>query len=175
MTAARSRLADDPRPVELRVGTAFDAHRLAPGRPLVLGGVTIAHPYGPEGHSDADLVCHVLLDASLGATGSGDIGRRFPSTPAWREARSLDLLDLVWTDLAADGWRLVNADCVLVGQAPRIAPYVEAMAAAVAPAMRTTPDRVSVRGTTTDGLGFVGRGEGLAAQAVVLLERRPAG
>ena len=163
-------MSEGPRAASLRVGTAFDAHRLVPGRPLVLGGVTIPHPYGPDGHSDADLVCHVLLDASLGAAGLGDIGRRFPSTPAWRDARSLDLLALTWTDLAEAGWRLVNADCVVVGQAPRIAPHADAMAAALAPAMRATPDRVSVRGTTTDGLGFVGRGEGLAAQAVVLLE-----
>jgi 2-C-methyl-D-erythritol 2,4-cyclodiphosphate synthase len=158
-----------------RVGTAFDAHRLVPGRPLVLGGVTVPHPFGLEGHSDADLVCHVLLDASLGAAAAGDIGRRFPNTAEWRDARSIDLLRLAWDELAQGGWRLVNADCVLVGQAPRIAPHVDAMAAALAPAMRATADRVSVRGTTTDGLGFVGRGEGLAAQAVVLLERdRPA-
>ena len=166
-------MAEDRPPVELRVGTAFDAHRLVAGRPLVLGGVAIAHPYGLDGHSDADLVCHALLDASLGATGQGDIGRRFPSTPAWRDARSLDLLTTAWSELADGGWRLVNADCVLVGQEPRIAPYVAAMAARLAAAMRSAPDRVSVRGTTTDGLGFVGRGEGLAAQAVVLVERRP--
>ena len=157
---------------DLRVGTAFDAHRLVAGRPLVLGGVRIPHPFGPDGHSDADLVCHVLLDASLGAAGLGDIGRRFPSEPEWRDARSLALLELGFGEVARAGWRLVNADCVLVCQAPRIAPHVQAMAAALAPALRTTPDRVSVRGTTTDGLGFVGRGEGLAAQAVVLLERR---
>ena len=167
-------MSDGPSGTSLRVGTAFDAHRLVQGRPLVLGGVTIPHPFGPDGHSDADLVCHVLLDASLGATGRGDIGRRFPSTSVWRDARSLDLLALTWTELAEAGWRVVNADCVVVGQAPRIAPHVDAMAAALAPAMRTSPDRVSVRGTTTDGLGFVGRGEGLAAQAVVLLEQSTA-
>lgn len=166
-------MADEPPRATLRVGTAFDAHRLVAGRPLVLGGVSIPHPYGPDGHSDADLVCHVLLDASLGAAGLGDIGQRFPSTPDWRDARSLDLLRLAWADVAAAGWLLVNADCVLVGPRPRIAPHAEAMAAVLAPAMRSTPDRVSVRGTSTDGLGFVGRGEGLAAQAVVLLERDP--
>ncbi len=157
----------------LRVGTAFDAHRLVAGRPLVLGGVTVPHPAGPVGHSDADLVCHVLLDASLGAAGAGDIGRRFPNTPEWRDARSLDLLRRAWDELADAGWRLVNADCVLVAQAPRIAPFVEAMRSHLGPAMRAAPEVVSVRGTTTDGLGFVGRAEGLAAQAVVLLERAP--
>ncbi len=157
----------------LRVGTAFDAHRLVPGRPLVLGGVTVPHPFGLEGHSDADLVCHVLLDASLGAAAAGDIGRRFPNTAEWRDARSLDLLRLAWDELAQGGWRLVNADCVLVAQAPRIAPFVEAMRSELGRAMRAAPEVVSVRGTTTDGLGFTGRGEGLAAQAVVLLERVP--
>jgi 2-C-methyl-D-erythritol 2,4-cyclodiphosphate synthase len=156
---------------ELRVGTAVDAHRLVPGRPLVLGGVHVPHPFGLDGHSDADIVCHALLDASLGAAGAGDIGRRFPGTPEFRDAVSLDLLARTYGDLTAEGWRLVNADCVVVLQAPRLAPHVEEMAQRLAAAMRTTPDRVSVRGTTSDGLGFTGRGEGAAAQAVVLLER----
>jgi 2-C-methyl-D-erythritol 2,4-cyclodiphosphate synthase len=156
---------------ELRVGTAFDAHRLVPGRPLVLGGVTIPHPLGLDGHSDADIVCHVLCDAALGAAGAGDIGRLYPGTDEWRDARSLDLLAHAFAGLAGDGFRLVNADCMVVLQDPKIAPYVDEMRAAVAAAMGTTADRVSIRGTTTDGLGFPGRGEGAAAQAVVLLER----
>lgn len=156
---------------ELRVGTAVDAHRFVPGRPLVLGGVRLEHPVGLDGHSDADIVCHALLDASLGAAGLGDIGRSFPNEPRWRDAASLDLLTRTYELLAEHGWSLVNADCMVVAQAPRIAPHVEEMRTRLAAAMRSSPDRVSVRGTSTDGLGFTGRGEGAAAQAVVLLER----
>lgn len=155
----------------LRVGTAVDAHRLVAGRPLVLGGVAIPSERGLEGHSDADVVCHVLTDASLGAVGLGDIGRMFPGTAEWKDARSLDLLRIAWERLAADGWRLVNADCMVVLQAPRIAPHVDAMRERVAAAMGAEPGQVSIRGTSTDGLGFTGRGEGAAAQAVVLVER----
>lgn len=155
----------------LRVGTAVDAHRLVPGRPLVLGGVEIPAERGLEGHSDADVVCHVLCDASLGAAALGDIGRMFPGTAEWKDARSIDLLRLAWERLAAEGWRLVNADCMVVLQAPRIAPYVDEMRARLAAAMGAEPGQVSVRGTSTDGLGFTGRGEGAAAQAVVLIER----
>jgi 2-C-methyl-D-erythritol 2,4-cyclodiphosphate synthase len=156
---------------DLRVGTAFDAHRLVAGRPLVLGGVTIPSPTGLEGHSDADIVCHVLCDAALGAAAMGDIGRLFPGTPEWRDAASIDLLARAFAQLEAAGWQLVNADCMVVLQEPKIAAHVDEMRDRVASAMRTTADRVSIRGTTTDGLGFPGRGEGAAAQAVVLLER----
>jgi 2-C-methyl-D-erythritol 2,4-cyclodiphosphate synthase len=156
---------------DLRVGTAVDAHRLVAGRPLVLGGVAIPHDRGLEGHSDADVVCHVLTDALLGATGLGDIGRMFPGTDEWRDAASLDLLRLARERVAAEGWSLVNADCMVVCMAPRLAPHVDAMRAACAEALAATPDRVSIRATGTDGLGFTGRGEGIAAQAVVLVER----
>ena len=156
---------------DLRVGTAVDAHRLVAGRPLVLGGVAIEHPLGLEGHSDADVVCHVLTDALLGATGLGDIGRMFPGTDEWRDAASLDLLRIACERAAAEGWSLVNADCMVVCMEPRIAPHVDAMRAACATALGATPDRVSIRATGTDGLGFTGRGEGIAAQAVVLVER----
>ena len=156
---------------DLRVGTAVDAHRLVAGRPLVLGGVAIEHPRGLEGHSDADVVCHVLTDALLGATGLGDIGRMFPNTPEWAGAASLDLLRRAAVRLAEDGWSLVNADCMVVAMEPTLAPHVDAMRAACAAAMGSTPDRVSIRATGTDGLGFTGRGEGIAAQAVVLVER----
>jgi 2-C-methyl-D-erythritol 2,4-cyclodiphosphate synthase len=159
----------------LRVGTAFDAHRLVPGRPLVLGGVTIPSERGLEGHSDADVVCHALCDALLGAAALGDIGRRFPGTDEWRDAASLELLRLAFADVAAAGYAVVNADCVVVLQAPRIAPYVDAMRANVAAALGSEPERVSIRGTGTDGLGFTGRGEGAAAQAVVLLATVTAG
>jgi 2-C-methyl-D-erythritol 2,4-cyclodiphosphate synthase len=159
----------------LRVGTAFDAHRLVAGRPLVLGGVTIPSERGLEGHSDADVVCHALCDAVLGAAALGDIGRRFPGSEEWRDAASLELLRLAFADVAAAGFVLVNADCVVVLQSPRIAPYVDAMRANVARALATEPARVSIRGTGTDGLGFTGRGEGAAAQAVVLLAAVTAG
>jgi 2-C-methyl-D-erythritol 2,4-cyclodiphosphate synthase len=155
----------------LRVGTAIDAHRLVTGRALVLGGVELAADRGLEGHSDADIVCHALCDASLGAAGGGDIGRMFPGTPTWKDARSIELLRLVWQRLSRDGWRLVNADCMVILQSPRIAPYVDEMRRVVAAAITTSPERISIRGTTTDGLGFTGRREGAAAQAVVLIER----
>ena len=156
---------------DLRVGTAVDAHRLVAGRRLVLGGVEIAHPLGLEGHSDADVVCHVLTDALLGATGLGDIGRMFPGTDEWKDVASLDLLRLARERAGEAGWSLVNADCMVVCMEPRLAPHVDAMRAACADALASTPDRVSIRGTGTDGLGFTGRGEGIAAQAVVLVER----
>jgi 2-C-methyl-D-erythritol 2,4-cyclodiphosphate synthase len=156
---------------DLRVGTAVDAHRLVAGRPLVLGGVTIEHELGLEGHSDADVVCHVLTDALLGAAGIGDIGRMFPNTPEWEGAASIDLLRRATEAVGEHGWRLVNADCMVVCMAPRIAPHVDEMRVRCADAMGATADRVSIRATGTDGLGFTGRGEGIAAQAVVLLER----
>jgi 2-C-methyl-D-erythritol 2,4-cyclodiphosphate synthase len=155
---------------ELRVGTAFDAHRLVRGRPLVLGGVEIAHSHGLEGHSDADIVCHALCDALLGAACMDDIGTLFPSEDErWRGARSLDLLAEAWSQVAAAGWSLVNVDAFVVLQAPKLAPYRPAMRACVAGALGCELDRVSVRATGTDGLGFTGRGEGAACQAVALI------
>ena len=154
-----------------RVGVAYDAHRLVPGRPLILGGVEVPFERGLDGHSDADIVCHALIDATLGALALGDIGRAFPNTEELRGARSLDLLRQTYERVASLGWRLGNADCIVVLAAPRLTPHVDAMRAALADAMRSQPDRVSVRGTTGDGLGFAGRGEGAAAHAVVLLER----
>ena len=155
---------------ELRVGTAFDAHRLVEGLPLVLGGVTISHTHGLEGHSDADIVCHALCDALLGAACRDDIGTLFPSSDErWRGARSLDLLAETWRRLAADGWSLVNVDAFVILQAPQLAPYRGEMRACVAGALQCEEARVSVRATGTDGLGFAGRGEGAACQAVALL------
>jgi 2-C-methyl-D-erythritol 2,4-cyclodiphosphate synthase len=156
---------------ELRVGTAFDAHRLVPGRPLVLGGVEIPHTHGLEGHSDADVVCHALCDALLGAAGmDDDIGTLFPSEDErWRGARSLDLLAEVWRRIAAEGWSLVNVDACVVLQAPKLAPHRAAMCTHLAGALGCGSERVSVRATGTDGLGFTGRGEGAACQAVALI------
>jgi 2-C-methyl-D-erythritol 2,4-cyclodiphosphate synthase len=158
---------------ELRVGTAFDAHRLVPGRPLVLGGIEIPHSLGLEGHSDADVVCHALCDALLGAACMDDIGTLFPSEDGqWRGARSLDLLAEAWRRIAAEGWSLVNVDAFVVLQAPKLAPHRPAMRASVAGALGCEVERVSVRATGTDGLGFTGRGEGAACQAVALLQSR---
>lgn len=155
---------------ELRVGTAFDAHRLVPGRPLILGGVEIPHSHGLDGHSDADIVCHALCDALLGAAGMDDIGTHFPSEDErWRGARSLDLLAEAWRRISAEGWSLVNVDAFVVLQAPRLAPYRDEMRTRIAEAIGCAAGRVSVRATGTDGLGFTGRGEGAACQAVALI------
>lgn len=158
---------------ELRVGIGVDAHALEPGVPLVLGGVAFpGEPAGLAGHSDGDVIAHALVDAVLGAAGLGDIGSLFPSgDPAWKGASSLDLLARAYADVRAAGYELVNADCVLVGERPRLAPHRDEMRARLAAALGVDPARVAVRATTTDGLGFTGRGEGLAAQAVALLRR----
>ena len=158
---------------ELRIGLGVDAHALAAGVPLVLGGVTIDHPEGLAGHSDGDVIAHALTDALLGAAGLGDIGALFPSDDErWRGADSLELLRDAYAQVTAAGYALVNADCVLVGEAPRIAPHREEMRRRLAAALGVEPERVNVRATTTDKLGFTGRSEGLAAEAVALLERR---
>ena len=157
---------------ELRVGTGFDAHALVEGVPLVLGGVTIDHPRGLAGHSDGDVLAHALTDAVLGAAGMEDIGALFPSGDARFEgADSVELLREAWKTVRDAGWELVNADVVLIGEQPRLAPHRDAMRARLADALGVEPERVAVRATTTDGLGFTGRGEGLAAQAVALLQR----
>ena len=157
---------------ELRIGTGVDAHALEEGVPLVLGGVAIDHPRGLAGHSDGDVIAHALIDALLGAAGLGDIGSLFPSgekTP--RGVSSIALLEEAYGQVREAGFRLVNADCVLVGEEPRIAPLRGAMQARLAEALGVEAGLVTVRATTTDGLGFTGRGEGLAAVAVALLER----
>jgi len=156
---------------ELRIGTGYDAHALAEGVGLVLGGVELEHPRGLAGHSDGDVIAHALIDALLGAAGLGDIGGLFPSGDGrFKGISSLDLLRDAYARVSGAGWRLVNADCVLVGEQPRIAPFREEMRRRLAGAIGE--GEVNVRATTTDGLGFAGRGEGLAAQAVALLERR---
>jgi len=156
---------------ELRIGTGFDAHALEEGVRLVLGGVEFDHPRGLAGHSDGDVIAHALVDALLGAAGLGDIGSLFPSgEPRLRGISSLELLAEAYGHVREAGWRLVNADCVLIGEAPRIATRREEMRVRLAAAI--DEGEVNVRATTTDGLGFTGRGEGLAAQAVALLERR---
>jgi 2-C-methyl-D-erythritol 2,4-cyclodiphosphate synthase len=157
---------------ELRIGLGVDAHALADGVRLVLGGVEIEHPRGLAGHSDGDVIAHALVDAVLGAAGLGDIGSLFPSgDERWQGADSLELLREAWARAGAAGYELVNADCILIGEEPRIAPYRERMRERLAEALGVEPARVNVRATTTDRLGFTGSGEGLAAQAVALLER----
>jgi 2-C-methyl-D-erythritol 2,4-cyclodiphosphate synthase len=157
---------------EYRVGTAFDAHALEDGVPLVLGGVRIEHPRGLAGHSDGDVLAHALTDALLGAAGLEDIGALFPSgDAAFAGADSLELLGQAWERVRSSGWRLANADVVLVGEEPRLALHRDEMRRRLAAALGVEPELVAVRATTTDGLGFAGRGEGLAAQAVALLVR----
>ena len=157
---------------ELRVGIGVDAHALAEGVPLVLGGVEIPSPRGLAGHSDGDVIAHALIDALLGAAGLGDIGGMFPpDEEQWAGASSLDLLARAYDAVREVAWELVNADCVFVGEEPRIAVHRLEMRDALAGAIGVEPARITVRATTTDGLGFTGRGEGLAAQAVALLRR----
>jgi 2-C-methyl-D-erythritol 2,4-cyclodiphosphate synthase len=157
---------------ELRVGLGIDAHAFSDEVPLVLGGVDFPGEPGLAGHSDGDVVAHTLIDALLGAAGRGDIGELFPSDdPQWLDASSMRLLQRTYEVVKGAGFELVNADCVLIGEEPRIAPVREAMQARLAGAMGVAPERIAVRATTTDRLGFTGRGEGLAAQAVVLLLR----
>ena len=157
---------------DLRIGLGVDAHALEAGVPLVLGGVAIDHPRGLAGHSDGDVIAHALTDALLGAAGLADIGALFPSDDErYRGADSLELLAEAYRQVVAAGYTLVNADCVLIGQEPRIAAVREAMGERLAEALGVERERIGVRATTTDFLGFAGRGEGLAAQAVALLER----
>ena len=157
---------------EYRVGTGFDAHALEDGVPLVLGGVQIEHPRGLAGHSDGDVLAHALTDALLGAAGLEDIGALFSSTdPGLAGADSLQLLAQAWERVQARGWELANADVILIGEEPRLAPHRNEMRRRLAAALDVDPELVAVRATTTDGLGFAGRGEGLAAQAVALLVR----
>ena len=155
----------------MRVGIGVDAHALVEGVPLVLGGIEVEFGRGLAGHSDGDVISHALIDAVLGAADLGDIGSLFPSDSSeWEGASSLDLLSRAYTQVRAMSWTLANADCVLVGEAPRIAPFRAAMHERLADAMGVAPGVVTVRATTTDRLGFTGRGEGLAAIAVALLE-----
>jgi 2-C-methyl-D-erythritol 2,4-cyclodiphosphate synthase len=157
---------------ELRIGLGVDAHAFSDGVPLVLGGVAIESPRGLAGHSDGDVIAHALIDALLGGAGLGDIGSLFPPGEAeWEGASSLDLLRRAAAQVHEAGWELVNADCVLIGEEPRIAPLREQMRERLAEAVGADAERINVRATTTDKLGFTGRGQGLAAQAVALVKQ----
>lgn len=150
-----------------RTGIGFDAHRLVPGRRLVLGGVAISHAHGLLGHSDADVLVHAIMDALLGAIADGDIGRHFSDQdPRWKDADSLDLLRQVTARLAAQGWRVVNTDATVLAEAPRLAPHILSMRERLSAAMAVDVACVSVKATTVEGMGAVGRREGISAMAV---------
>ncbi len=155
-----------------RIGLGFDVHAFVEGRPLVLGGVEVAHERGLAGHSDADVVTHALMDAILGAMRAEDIGTHFPDSDAQYDgARSLELLVHVARLMADEGWRLVDADIVVALERPKLAPHRDRMRDSLAGALGVSIDRVGIKATTTEGLGFTGREEGVAAWAVALLER----
>ena len=157
----------------LRVGQGFDAHRFENGRKLILGGEEIEHPMGLLGHSDADVLTHALIDAILGAAGLGDIGMHFPDTdPAYEGASSIGMLKTVADDIRGLGFQVTNIDITVFAQNPRIAPFRAAIIRNLAEAMTIKPERISIKATTTEGMGFIGRSEGIAAAAVVLLENQ---
>lgn len=156
----------------LRIGQGYDVHRLTEGRPLILGGVKIPYDRGLEGHSDADVLVHAVMDALLGAAKLGDIGKLFPDTdPRYAGISSLALLRQVAALLRQHGWAVVNVDATLVAQAPKISPHKARMEANIAEALEIGEDRVNVKATTEERLGFTGDGSGMAAQAVALLEQ----
>jgi 2-C-methyl-D-erythritol 2,4-cyclodiphosphate synthase len=162
------------RPMQLRIGNGYDIHRLVPARPLILGGISLLHPdgLGLEGHSDADVLTHALMDALLGALGLGDIGRHFPpEDERWRGADSLELLERVMALVQERGWRVVNVDTVVVAERPKLRPHIEAMRESLARRLAVEIERVGVKATTNEGLGPTGREEGIACHAVALLER----
>ncbi|WP_111643054.1 2-C-methyl-D-erythritol 2,4-cyclodiphosphate synthase [Marinimicrobium alkaliphilum] len=154
----------------MRVGQGYDVHAFGSGEKIVIGGVLIPHTQGLVAHSDGDVLLHALCDALLGAAAMGDIGRHFPDTdPQYRNADSRALLRMVYAKLKAAGWRLGNADMTVVAQAPRMARHIDAMVANIAADLEVAPGQINVKATTTERLGFTGREEGIAAQAVVLL------
>jgi 2-C-methyl-D-erythritol 2,4-cyclodiphosphate synthase len=156
--------------LRLRIGQGYDVHRLAAGRRLVLGGEEIPFERGLEGHSDADVLLHALGDALLGAAGLGDLGEHFPpGDPRWKDASSVELLRDIVTRIAADGWRVVNCDLTLVAEAPRLAPYRDAIRERIAGLLGVAIGDVGLKATTNEQLGALGRGEGMAALAVALL------
>lgn len=159
--------------ISFRVGQGSDIHVLVTGRPLVIGGITIAHSRGLLGHSDADVLLHALTDALLGAAGLGDIGRHFPDTdPAYKGADSRALLRAAWHKVAAEGWDIGNIDATIHAQAPKMMPHVGAMVANIASDLGVAVSAVNIKAKTAEGLGYVGRKEGIAADAVVLLVRQ---
>ncbi|MBI3735396.1 2-C-methyl-D-erythritol 2,4-cyclodiphosphate synthase [Candidatus Sumerlaeota bacterium] len=156
-----------------RIGQGFDVHRFAEGRKLIIGGVRIEHPRGLDGHSDADVLGHAIGDALLGAAALGDLGKHFPDTdPKFKDADSMALLRHIERMLAEGGWGIVNVDATLIAEAPRFAPHVPAMRSNLAASLGVEVERVSLKATTSEKLGFTGRGEGIAAMAVALIGKR---
>lgn len=157
----------------IRVGQGFDVHAFAEGRRCIIGGVDIPYERGLAGHSDADVLLHTITDAILGALGLGDIGRHFPDTdPAFKDADSMVLLKRVWEMAEAKGYRLGNLDATIIAEAPKMAPYIPQMQARIAEELDWESERINIKATTTERLGFTGRGEGIAAQAVVCLLKK---
>ena len=158
--------------MQLRIGNGYDIHRLVAGRPLILGGVRLEHPLGLDGHSDADVLVHALIDALLGALSLGDIGLHFPpEDPRWKGADSLELLARVMGLVRQHGWEVVNVDAVVVAERPRLKPQIAAMRASIAARLGVEPEQVGVKATTNEGLGPTGREEGIACHAVALLQK----
>jgi 2-C-methyl-D-erythritol 2,4-cyclodiphosphate synthase len=155
-----------------RIGNGYDVHRLAAGRKLILGGVEVPNDKGLEGHSDADALCHAICDALLGAVGAGDIGHYFPDTDSqWKDISSLVLLEKVGQVVKERGYKISNTDATIVAQQPKLAPYIDQMKQNIAKALAIGPAQVNVKATTTEKLGFPGREEGIAADAVALVEK----
>ena len=154
----------------MRVGSGFDVHAFDPNRPLIIGGVEIPDSPGLAGHSDADVLCHAIADAVLGAARLGDLGAMFPDDPRWADASSLELLGASVEAARAAGWDITNIDSTVIAEVPKLGPYKNEMIAKIATAAQVDQSSVSVKATTTDGLGFTGRGEGIAALATVLLD-----
>ncbi len=156
-----------------RVGIGYDSHRFVAGRPLILGGVTIPHPRGLAGHSDADAVAHALTDAILGAAGAGNIGQLFPpSDPQWKDADSMELLRTAHELVQGRGYAVAQADCTVITERPTLGPHLGAMAGALAARLDVDAGAINVKAKSNEGMGFIGRGEGLAVIAVVVLEAR---
>jgi 2-C-methyl-D-erythritol 2,4-cyclodiphosphate synthase len=155
----------------LRFGIGYDVHRLVKGRALILGGVTIPYEVGLDGHSDADVLIHAIMDALLGAAALGDIGRHFPDAdPRYKGISSVLLLELVKEFVSEAGFRINNIDSIIVAQKPKLAPFINEMTSILAGALKVPADRVNVKATTTEGLGFTGSGAGIAAHAIASLE-----
>jgi len=155
-----------------RIGQGFDVHQLTEGRPLIIGGITIPYEKGLLGHSDADVLLHTVADACLGAIGEGDIGKHFPDTdPNFKDADSAKLMEHVWQLVKNKGYEIVNADCTIIAQKPKMAPYIDQMRIRIAELLEAAPEQINVKATTTEKLGFTGRGEGIASQVAVLLKK----
>ena len=158
----------------IRTGIGYDSHRFVAGRPFILGGVTIPHTHGLTGHSDADAVCHALTDAILGAAAAGDIGKLFPdSDPRWQGSDSVQLLQRAHAVVLAKGWRFLQGDVTVICESPKLGPHFAAMAEKLALALDVSPEVIGLKAKTNEGMGWIGRGEGIATLAVATLERLP--